>query len=216
MSGHGLRLEVRLTRPEIDLPLDAADRGETHRQRTAEDAAGDDATDLPGGAHAVIVGPVQTEPGVHAERHAGLLDDPAQGDAFADGARQRLLAPDRLAPAGGHGGDDAVPMRRRADVDDVGVRHRDDLAEILGRQRRAAAGLLDALQLLLDALGVDVADADDAVLAGHTRLGVHGGDAAAADDDVVQRLAGRDEATAEDMPGDDREAKRGDGGLTEK
>jgi hypothetical protein len=45
---------------------------------------------------------------------------------------------------------------------------------------------------------------------------VHGGDAAAADDDVVQGLAGRDKATAEDVPGDDREAKGGDGGLTEK
>ena len=45
---------------------------------------------------------------------------------------------------------------------------------------------------------------------------MHGGDAAAADDDVVQGLAGRDEATAEDVPGEDREAKRGDGSLTQK
>jgi hypothetical protein len=45
---------------------------------------------------------------------------------------------------------------------------------------------------------------------------VHGGDAAAADDDVVQGLAGRDEAASQDVTRDDREAERGDGGLTEK
>ena len=212
----GLGLEVRLTRPEVDLPGDAADRGETHRQRATEDAARDDATDLAGRADAVIVGAVEAEPGVHAKRHTGLLDDAAQGDTLADRAGQRLLAPDGLAAAGGHGGDDAVPMGRRADVHDVGVGHRDDLAEILGGHRRAAAGLLDALELLLHALGVDVTDADDAVLAGHARLGVHGGDAATADDDVIQGLAGRDEAATEDVARNDREAKGGDSGFTQK
>ncbi len=101
-------------------------------------------------------------------------------------------------------------------MDDVGIREGDDLAEILGRHRRAAARLLDALELLLHALGVDVTDADDAVLAGHPRLGVHGGDAAATDDDMVQGLAGRDEAAAEDVARDDREAKGGDSSLTQE
>ena len=101
-------------------------------------------------------------------------------------------------------------------MDDVGVGHRDDLAEILGRHRRAAAGLLDALELRLHALAVHVADADDPVLAGHPRLGVHRGDATATDDDMVQGLARRDEAAAEDVARDDREAKGGDSSLTQE
>jgi hypothetical protein len=45
---------------------------------------------------------------------------------------------------------------------------------------------------------------------------VHRGDAAAADDDVIQGLAGRDEAAAKHVTRDDREAKRGDSGFTQK
>ena len=212
----GLGLEVRLTRPEVDLPGDAADRGETHRQRATEDAARDDATDLAGRADAVIVGAVEAEPGVHAERYAGLLHDTSQGDALADRTGQRLLAPDGFTAAGGHGRDDAVPMRRRTDMNDIGVRQGDDFTEVFRRQRRTAAGLLDALELLLHALGVDIANADDAVVARHAGLGVHLGDAATTDDDVVQGLAGRDEAAAEDVARDDREAKGGDSSLTQE
>jgi hypothetical protein len=45
---------------------------------------------------------------------------------------------------------------------------------------------------------------------------VHRGDAAATDDHVVQRLAGRYEAATKDMARDDREAERGDGGFAQE
>ena len=213
---HRLGLELGLAGPEIDLPLDAADRREANRQRAAEDATGDDALDLASRADSVVIRPVEAEPGVHAERHAGLLDDAAQGDTLADRARQGLLAPDGLAAPGRHGGDDAVPVRRRADVDDVGIGQRDHFAEILGHDRGPAAGLLDAVELGFEVLGIDVTDTDDAVLAGHPRLGVHLGDAAATDDDVIQRLARRDETAAKHVTRDNREAKGGDGSLTQE
>jgi aminopeptidase N len=81
---------------------------------------------------------------------------------------------------------------------------------------QAAAGQLDAIKLLLHVLGVDVADADDAVLAGHAGLGMHRGDAAATNDDVIQRLARRDEAATKHVTRNNREAKGGDGSLTQE
>ena len=109
-----------------------------------------------------------------------------------------------------------MPVGWRADVDDVGIREGDDFTEIFGLHRRTAAGLLDPFQLGLHPLGIDIADPDDAVLAGHARLGVHRGDTAAPDDDVIQRLARRNEAAAKHVTRDDREAKGGDSSLTQE
>ena len=121
VSRDGLRGEVRLAGPKVYLPSDAADAGEADGQRATEDAAGHDAADLTGRADAIVVGGVEAEPGVDAERHTGLLHDLTQGEAFADRTRHGLLAPDGLTEARGRGGDDAMPVRRRADVDDVRV-----------------------------------------------------------------------------------------------
>jgi hypothetical protein len=101
-------------------------------------------------------------------------------------------------------------------VDHVGIRHGDDLTEVFSRDRATPTGLLNAIKLTLQMLLIDVADADDAILAGHAGLRVHRGDAAATDDDVVQRLARRNKTATEDMTRDDREAKRGNSSLTEK
>jgi hypothetical protein len=215
-AGIRLGLEIGLTGPKIHLPSDTADGRETDSQRAAEDTTSDDAPDLAGRTDAIVVRTVKAEPGVHAERDARLLNDAAQGDAFANRARQGLLTPDGLTATGGHGRDDAMPVRRRADVDDVGIREGDDFTEIFGRHRIAATRLLDAVELLLDALGVDIADPDDAVLAGHAGLGMHRGDAAATNDDVVQRLARRNEAAAKHVTRDDGEAKSGDSSLTQE
>ena len=216
MRGNRLGLKIRLTGPKIHLPSDTADGRETDGQWAAEDTTGDDALDLASRADAIVVRTVETEPGVHAEGDAGLLDNAAQGDAFANRACQGLLTPDGLTATGGHGRDDAVPVRWRTDVDNVGIREGDDFTEIFSHHRRTASGQLNTLELLLHPLGVDIADPDDAVLAGHAGLGVHRRDAAATNDDVIQRLARRNEAAAKHVTRDDREAKGGDSSLTQE
>ena len=109
-----------------------------------------------------------------------------------------------------------MPVRRRTDVDDVGIGQRNHFAEILGHDRGTTTGLVDKVELGLEVLGIDVANTDDAVLAGHTRLRVHLRDIATSDDDVIQRLARRNEAASEHVTRDNRETKSGDSGLTQE
>ena len=63
---------------------------------------------------------------------------------------------------------------------------------------------------------IHVTDGDDAIGASHARLGMHLGDTATTDDDVVQGLAWRNKAPAKDMAGNDREADGGNSGFLQE
>ena len=104
-----------------------------------------------------------------------------------------------------------MPMGRRADVHHVGVGETDDLAEIARAERGVAAGGLDLVHAVPGVVVIDVAHREHPMGAFHmvAEVSPGAGDAAATDDDVVQRLARRDETAPQHMAGDDGETDGG-------
>ena len=116
----------------VELPAEALTAAERALDRTlAEETALDDLADrLHGRAEAVEVA-LEAEPRVETEDALLGLDDLHHALALANGAGHGLLAPDVLAGVRGHHAHAAVPVRRRADVDDVHVLVGEQLDEVL-------------------------------------------------------------------------------------
>ena len=116
-----LRLEVDAAGPE-ELPAEALPGAEHAAHRFAGIADEIVLHHLPdrfNGRPETVERILEAEPGVeteHALFRLHVFHDPL---AFADRAGHRLFAPDVLAGARGHHAHDAVPVRRRADVDDI-------------------------------------------------------------------------------------------------
>ena len=89
-----------------------------------------------------VEGVLEPEPRVEAEHPSLGLDHLAHAPSLADRARHGLLAPDVLAGLRGHHALYAVPVRRRADVDDVHAGVVDELDEVPVRLDASPSRLL--------------------------------------------------------------------------
>ena len=104
---------------------------------------------------------LETEPRVEAEHALLGLNDLADALALANGARHRLFAPYVLARLRGHHALDAVPVGRRADVDNVDAWVVDQLYEVLVALDLAPAALLGGGKASRDARSVAVGETDE-------------------------------------------------------
>ena len=105
---------------------------------------------------------LEAEPRIDAEHALLGLYDLHHTLAFANRAGHRLLAPDVLPRLRGHHALDAVPVRRRADVNDVHARIGEELEEVLVGLDLAPARRLGALESLLHTVVERVAKTHEA------------------------------------------------------
>ena len=116
--------------------------------------------DLPDRLHRgaeAVERPLEAEPCVQAEHAPLLAHHLHHALAFAHGARHGLLAPYVLACVRRHHAHAAMPVRRRADVDDVDIPVCQQLHEVPVRLDVAEPLLLCALQPGRDTVGVRIA-----------------------------------------------------------
>lgn len=91
-----------------------------------------------------------------------------------------------------------MPVRRGADVDDVGIGEADDLPEVTRALRGTASSGLHLVHTGFRMVIIHVADREDTVRALHvvTEVSTGTGDATATNNNVIKRLAGGDETAA--------------------
>ena len=195
LRGYGLGLEVVAADPE-ELPREARGAGDRHLERPAQQPAVDEFLQRLDGRAQTVEGVLEAEPRVEPEDAVVAphgLDDAL---ALADGARHGLLAPDVLAGARRLDGHDAVPVRRRGDVDDVDVRVGDQVAEVGVGLQGLTKLLLAQLDAALEVTAVDVAHRHQPALLGAGEVVAALADAAHADDALGELVARGDEVRA--------------------
>ena len=136
--------------------------------------------------------------GAHLQHPAIAVHRVDERPAFADAARQRLLAQDVLARLGRRDADERVPVRRRGDGDQI---------DILAIQHAAKIGVDRPVVRPADKAHVALREPPDGEAPTHFLKGPVAA-AAAADEGGAERIAGRDEAwAAQDMPRYDQHAR---------
>ena len=90
--------------------------------------------------------PLKAKPGVEAEDPLLRLNNLHHALAFPHRASHRLLAPNVLAGIGGHDGLHCMPVRRRANMNDIDILVRQQLHEVPIRLDLAPAHLLGAVE----------------------------------------------------------------------
>ena len=155
--------EIDETGPE-ELPAEALTRAEYATDRLAgirNEIILDNLTNGLYGRSEAVERILEAEPRVEAEHSALGLNDLHNALAFADRAGHRLFAPDILAGIGGHNALNAVPVRRRADMDDVNARIVEKLHKVLVRLNLAPTALLGGGETLLNMKLIRIAKADE-------------------------------------------------------
>ena len=156
-----LRLVLNAPGP-AELPREALALAEDALEgAVAEKPVLDDLANRLDGSAETVERVLESEPRIEAEHAFLRLNDLANALALANGARHRLFAPDVLDRLRGHHALDAVPVRRRADVDDIDARIVDQFNEVLVALNLAPSALLGGGKASRDAWSVAVGETDE-------------------------------------------------------
>jgi len=127
---HRLRDKVGLTRP-VALPVEARGAVDRHLQRPAEHPALDELFNRLDRGPETIKLAVEPEPRIEPEDASVFLNRLDDLFALADGAGHGFFAPDILARLGGRDRNQAVPVRRGNDVNNINIIPLQNLAKVV-------------------------------------------------------------------------------------